>query len=132
MTVTLKRAREPATPGDGYRVLVERLWPRGVRKVDLVLDAWLKDVAPSTELRKWFAHDPARWLEFKRRYRAELAKSPAVEAFEEIARHAARGALTLVFSSHDAVQNNAAVLAELLSARVEGRHARSEHAHHGA
>jgi len=72
--VRIKRAYEPATDGDGYRVLVDRLWPRGVSKDKAHLDTWMKDIAPSTELRRWFGHDPARWDEFERRYRAELAE----------------------------------------------------------
>lgn len=112
--VKLKRAYEPAARGDGYRVLVERLWPRGVKKEDLVLDAWEKEVAPSHELRRWFGHDPERWPEFKRRYRQELEEGPAMERLRELAARAARGPVTLVFSSHDGEHNNAVVLKETL------------------
>ena len=110
MAVKLKRVYEPAARGDGYRVLVERLWPRGIRKEDLAFDEWPKDVAPSTALRKWFAHDPERWAEFQRRYRAELQASPAAESVRALAARAAGGAVTLLFSSHDAEHNNAVVL----------------------
>ncbi len=116
--VRLKRVREPKARGDGYRVLVERLWPRGVRKEDLPLDAWEKDVAPSTELRKWFAHDPEKWEEFRRRYRAELRRAPARGSLEGLVRRAAEGNLTLLFSSHDAERNNAVVLKEEIERRL--------------
>jgi uncharacterized protein YeaO (DUF488 family) len=108
--VKLKRAYEPATRGDGYRVLVERLWPRGIRKADLPLAEWLKEIAPSTELRQWFGHEPARWAEFKRRYLAELRASPALELSAALRARAAKGTVTLVFSSHDSEHNNAVVL----------------------
>ncbi len=110
----LKRAYEQPSRSDGYRVLVERLWPRGVRKQDLDVDEWDKTVAPSTELRKWFAHDPKRWAEFKRRYRHELKEGAAQAELRELARRAAGGSLTLVFSSRDTEHNNAVVLKELL------------------
>ncbi len=112
--VKLKRARDPALRSDGYRVLVERLWPRGVRKTDLALDAWEKDVAPSHELRKWFGHDPERWAEFQERYRKELRHGPPATALRDLAGRAARGTLTLVFSSHDGERNNAVVLRAVL------------------
>jgi uncharacterized protein YeaO (DUF488 family) len=113
--VKLKRAREPASRADGYRVLVERLWPRGVRKQDLPLDAWSKEVAPSTELRKWFAHDPARWTEFERRYRRELRAGAAAAGLRELGERAAHGNVTLVFSTRDAEHNNAVVLRDLIA-----------------
>jgi uncharacterized protein YeaO (DUF488 family) len=94
--VKLKRARDPATRGDGYRVLVERLWPRGVRKEELDLDVWEKDVAPSHELRKWFGHDPERWAEFQQRYRKELRHALPASALRDLADRAATGNLTLV------------------------------------
>ena len=115
--VKLKRAREAASRGDGYRVLVERLWPRGVRKQDLPLDAWAKEVAPSTDLRKWFHHEPARWVEFQRRYERELKSEPARERLRELVDKSAHGTVTLVFSSHDAEHSNAAVLRRLLGGR---------------
>jgi uncharacterized protein YeaO (DUF488 family) len=113
--VKLKRAREPAGRADGYRVLVERLWPRGVRKTDLPLDAWAKELAPSTELRKWFHHDPGRWSEFQRRYRRELGEKPAKDRLRELSDRSARGTVTLVFSAHDADHSNAVVLRNLLT-----------------
>jgi uncharacterized protein YeaO (DUF488 family) len=94
---------------------VERLWPRGVKKTDLRLDAWLKDVAPSTELRQWFSHDPKKWSEFQRRYFAELDSHP--EACEPIRSAARHGSVTLIYSSHDTGHNNAVVLKQYLSAR---------------
>jgi uncharacterized protein YeaO (DUF488 family) len=108
--VNLKRAYEAASRGDGYRVLVERLWPRGIRKEALALDEWRKEVAPSGELRKWFNHDPERWSEFKLRYLKELKETAALEQLRALADRAAGGTLTLVFSSHDAEHNNAVVL----------------------
>ena len=108
----LKRAYEPAEPGDGTRILIDRLWPRGVSKAKAALDDWIKDVAPSTELRKWFGHDPARWAEFQRRYRAELrGQSVALDRIHELAR--AR-VVTLVYSAHDEQHNDAVVLRALL------------------
>jgi uncharacterized protein YeaO (DUF488 family) len=106
--IKLKRAYEPASRDDGTRFLVERLWPRGVKKDALRLDAWLKDVAPSTELRQWFGHVPSKWSEFQRRYRVELGRN--AEALGPILKAARRGRVTLVYSSHDQEHNNAVVL----------------------
>lgn len=106
--IKLKRAYEPASHDDGTRFLVERLWPRAVKKDALRLDTWLKDVAPSTRLRQWFGHDPQKWSEFQRRYRAELDTN--AEALEPILKAARRGQVTLVYSSHDQEHNNAVVL----------------------
>ena len=108
--VKLKRAYEPASRGDGYRVLVERLWPRGIRKEALPLDEWRKEVAPSGDLRKWFSHDPERWSEFTLRYLKELKEPAAAEQLRALADRAADRTLTLVFSSHDSEHNNAVVL----------------------
>jgi uncharacterized protein YeaO (DUF488 family) len=113
--ITLKRAYEPVSASDGSRFLVERLWPRGVQKAKLRIDAWLKDVAPSTDLRKWFSHDPARWDEFRRRYFRELDSEP--EAWRPIVSAARRGRVTLVYSSHDTQHNNAVALQEYLRSR---------------
>ena len=113
--IQLKRAYEPASPRDGYRVLVERLWPRGARKDDLGLDAWLKDVAPSTALRKWFAHDPKRFEEFAVRYRRELQDPPAKEALDGLIRRAATGKVTLIFAARDETHNGAVVLRDVLA-----------------
>jgi uncharacterized protein YeaO (DUF488 family) len=103
---------EPAEPQDGRRFLVERLWPRGIKKQDLRMDAWLKDVAPSTELREWFGHDPARWQEFKRRYFAELDANPS--ALRPLVEAARTGDLTLLYSARDTEHNNALALKEYL------------------
>jgi uncharacterized protein YeaO (DUF488 family) len=108
--ILLKRAYDPAGGRDGYRVLVERLWPRGVRKSDLQLDAWIKDIAPSHELRRWFGHDPARWSEFAARYRRELREGPAADALAELARRASVRTVTLVYSARDETHNSAVVL----------------------
>lgn len=112
--VALKRVYEPADAADGTRVLVERLWPRGLSKERAHVDVWLKEVAPSHELRKWYGHDPARFAEFRRRYEAELAVEPARSALAELHGLAARGHITLVFAAHDAELSNAAVLRDLL------------------
>lgn len=112
--VKLKRAYEPAAPTDGQRVLVERLWPRGVKKDALALDAWEKEVAPSAELRQWFGHDPARWDEFQRRYRAELRRAPAAERLRALVERRRAGTLTLVFGARDEARNSAVVLKEAL------------------
>jgi uncharacterized protein YeaO (DUF488 family) len=108
--VKLKRAYDPASRGDGERVLVERLWPRGIKKENLKLDEWDKEIAPSTELRKWFSHDPERWAEFQKRYRKELQAKPAAERLRALAERAAKKTVTLIFSSHDTEHNNAVVL----------------------
>ncbi len=110
--VRLKRAYEPASPEDGTRVLVERLWPRGVSKAKAALDDWVKEIAPSPELRKWYGHEVARWPEFRRRYLAELAgHAEAVAALRERAK---AGRLTLVFAAHDPERSSAAVLRDVL------------------
>jgi uncharacterized protein YeaO (DUF488 family) len=110
--VRLKRAYEPADAADGTRVLVERLWPRGVTKADAALDRWERDIAPSPGLRKWYGHDPARWQEFRERYLAELrGHAAAVEDLRALAR---AGRLTLVFAARDPDRSSAAVLREVL------------------
>jgi uncharacterized protein YeaO (DUF488 family) len=114
--ILLKRAYEQAGSKDGKRFLVERLWPRGIRKSELPLDEWFKDVAPSTTLRKWFHHDPAKWAEFRRRYRTELERKP--QLWRPLVDAARRGTITLVFSSHDAEHNNAVVLKEFLESQM--------------
>jgi uncharacterized protein YeaO (DUF488 family) len=100
----------------GKTFLVERLWPRGVRRDDLRLDGWCKDVAPSTELRKWFAHDPAKWDEFRRRYTAELDANPA--AWQPLVTAASQGPITLLYSSRDRAHNNAVALRDYLLDRL--------------
>lgn len=110
--IYLKRAYEPAAPEDGERYLVDRLWPRGVRKDALILTAWLKDVAPSDALRRWFGHDPVRWAEFRRRYRGELkSKRTMLQPLRDALK---RGTVTLVYSAHDEEHNQAVVLREFL------------------
>ncbi|MBP6707712.1 MAG: DUF488 domain-containing protein [Candidatus Accumulibacter sp.] len=117
--VKLKRVYEPPAPADGTRVLVDRLWPRGVSKDDAAVELWLKDLAPSTELRKWFGHEPARWAEFQDRYAKELHQHP--EALEQLRDMARQGAVTLVYSARDEEHNNAVVLCQLLLGHVELR-----------
>ncbi|GAB4292799.1 MAG: DUF488 domain-containing protein [Roseovarius sp.] len=101
---------------EGARVLVDRLWPRGISKADLALDLWEKDAAPSGELRRWFGHDPARWEEFVRRYRDELAARP--EAVEELLTLCRKGPVTLIFAARDEAHNNAVVLRDWLAERL--------------
>jgi uncharacterized protein YeaO (DUF488 family) len=112
MTIRIKRVYEPSSPRDGARFLVERLWPRGMKKEALAMDGWLRDAAPSTELRRWFAHDPAKWLEFQRRYRRELQSRQEILAPLVAAAH--RGPLTLLYSARDSERNSAVVLKEFL------------------
>ncbi len=111
--VQIKRVYDPSSRTDGTRLLVERLWPRGVKKASLEIKSWLKDVAPSAELRKWFSHDPAKWDEFRSRYFAELEANP--DAWQPIMEAANRGTVTLIYSSHDTEHNNAVALEEFLS-----------------
>ena len=113
--ITLKRAYDPASRTDGARFLVERLWPRGVAKTDLRINAWLKEAGPSTALRKWFSHDPVKWPEFRRRYFRELDSRP--EAWHPIVSAASRGKVTLVYSSHDTQHNNAVALQEYVQTK---------------
>jgi uncharacterized protein YeaO (DUF488 family) len=115
--ITVKRAYESPTARDGRRFLVDRLWPRGVKKEELKLSGWVKEVAPSNELRKWFGHDPEKWDEFKRRYRTELQHSP--EAWQPLLEAAREGDLTLVYSARDTEHNNALVLKAFLEDRLE-------------
>lgn len=113
----LKRAYEPPTRSDGRRLLVDRLWPRGLSKERAAIDQWMKEVAPSAELRRWFGHDPERWPEFQRRYRQELrARDDLVRG---IAALASRGPVTLVFGARDEVHNDAVVLAAVVRARMK-------------
>jgi uncharacterized protein YeaO (DUF488 family) len=113
MDVRLKRAYEPAAAADGYRVLIDRLWPRGVSRERARLDEWARELAPSRELRQWFGHDPARFAEFRRRYRVELeAKETKLQELRARAHH---GTLTLVYGARDTEHNDAVVLADLLA-----------------
>ena len=115
--IRIKRVYEPHATADGVRFLVERLWPRGIAKAALEMDGWLKDAAPSTELRRWFNHDPERWMEFKRRYVAELDDHS--DAWEPILAKARRGRVTLLYSAHDVEHNNAVVLRDFLNRKVK-------------
>jgi len=108
----IKRVYEPPSPEDGQRILVDRLWPRGVSKQTAALTAWIKDVAPSVELRKWFDHDPQRWEDFRRRYAAELDANQS--AIAELRGLLQAGPTTLVYAAHDASRNNAVVLSDYL------------------
>ena len=112
MDIRLKRAYEPASPSDGYRVLIDRLWPRGVSKERAKLDEWEKELPPSQELREWFGHEPSRFAEFRRRYIVELRN--ARPRLTELRRRASDGTLTLVYSARDTEHNDAVVLAEVL------------------
>lgn len=115
MSVFLKRAYDPATRTDGERVLVDRLWPRGLSRDAARIDLWLKAVAPSTELRKWFGHDPERWPEFRKRYRAELTKDPeSAEALRALRALCRKGKVTLVYGARDEAHNQAVVLRQVL------------------
>ena len=112
----IKRVYEAPEPGDGTRFLVERLWPRGIKKEGLQMKAWLKDVAPSQALRKWYAHEVSKWAEFRQRYRAELENNPdAWRPIQEAARH---GNVTLLYSARDVEHNSAKVLMEFLVEHV--------------
>ena len=108
--VQIKRAYATTARGDGWRVLVDRLWPRGVRREALALDAWAKDLAPSDRLRRWFGHDPARWTAFVERYRRELRAPAARRGLQDLARRAASGRVTLVYGARDERHNGAVVL----------------------
>jgi uncharacterized protein YeaO (DUF488 family) len=111
----LKRAYDPPTAADGKRILVDRLWPRGVKKADAAIDEWMKDLAPSTALRKWFGHDPARWPEFRRRYLKELDRHS--EQLDRLRALARQGPVTLVYAAHDEAHNDAVVLRDFLANR---------------
>jgi uncharacterized protein YeaO (DUF488 family) len=110
--IKLKRVYEPAATTDGCRVLVERLWPRAMSKERAALDLWLKDVAPSTELRKWFAHDPAKWPEFQKRYRTELKDK--ADSLDTLRQKCKKGTVTLVYATRDEEHNGAVVLKNFL------------------
>lgn len=114
LTVMLKRVYDEAEQSDGTRVLVERLWPRGISKERAKIDLWLKEVAPSTELRTWFGHDPEKFAEFRQRYEAELASESGRAALARLRELAQQGPLTLVFAARDIEHTNAAVLRDLL------------------
>jgi uncharacterized protein YeaO (DUF488 family) len=117
LDIRLKRAYEPAAEADGTRVLIDRLWPRGVTKAEAAIDHWFRDLGPSTELRQWFGHDPALFAEFRRRYAAELERQR--ELLDELLRIASHGRLTLVYSAHDEKHNDAVVLKDVLFDRAK-------------
>ncbi len=110
--IRLKRAYDPVEKSDGFRVLVERLWPRGLKKEAVPLDLWLKEIAPSPELRKWFGHDPAKWEQFRQRYWQELKDRP--ELVQQIRQQSRKGKVTLVYSAKDEEHNDAVALKEYL------------------
>jgi uncharacterized protein YeaO (DUF488 family) len=118
-SVRLQRAYDAPAPGGGYRVLVDRVWPRGRTKEQLRLDAWERDLGPSTQLRKWFDHDPARWAEFRVRYLAELADPGRAQGLDALAGRARQGPITLVFGARDSEHNQARVIADELERRLE-------------
>jgi len=112
----IKRAYQPPSPADGRRILVDRLWPRGLSKLDLAGVLWVRDVAPSASLRKWFGHKPERWGEFRKRYFAELRSNPAIKPLKDAMR---AGTVTLLYGAKDEVHNQAAALAEYLTGKAE-------------
>ena len=118
--VRLQRAYDEPNPDDGYRVLVDRVWPRGRTREHLRLDEWARDLGPSTQLRKWFGHDPARWKKFQVRYHAELADPGRSRTLDELAERARKTRVTLVFGAHDAEHNQARVIADQLERRLNG------------
>lgn len=119
MDIQIQRAYDPPGRGDGYRVLVDRVWPRGVSKDDLALDEWQKEIAPSTRLRQWFGHDPERWKGFQERYFAELEENQ--DAVHALVKHAREGRVTLVYSARDRDHNQAVALRSYVRARAAGR-----------
>jgi uncharacterized protein YeaO (DUF488 family) len=121
MPVNIRRAYDKPRARDGIRILVDGLWPRGVSKADLKISRWEKAIAPSKALRAWYGHDPEKWPEFRRRYREELEESPRREVLDRLVRLAGQGNLTLVFGARDAEHSNAAVIAEVIQARLNGR-----------
>ena len=122
MPVNIRRAYDQPCARDGVRILVDGLWPRGVSKADLKISAWEKSIAPSKALRTWYAHDPAKWPEFCRRYRKELQDPPRREVLDRLVRLAGQGNLTLVFAARNAEHSNAAVIAEVIQSRLKGGH----------
>jgi uncharacterized protein YeaO (DUF488 family) len=113
--LSIKRVYEETSKTDGYRVLVDRLWPRGLKKEDAAIDEWAKDLAPTQELRKWFGHDPEKWKAFQKKYKAELKKNEAVKAF--ITEHKSKKHITLLYGAKDEEHNQAIVLKDFLEAQ---------------
>jgi uncharacterized protein YeaO (DUF488 family) len=116
--IRLQRAYEDSRPDDGHRVLVDRVWPRGRTKAELQLDAWARDLGPSSGLRKWYGHDPARWTAFQTRYRAELAEPERAQALDALASIARRGRITIVYGARDREHNQAQVIADEIARRL--------------
>ncbi len=123
--IRIKRVYEPVEESDGARLLVDHLWPRGLSKEAAQLDAWVKQVAPSDELRKWFGHEPAKWGEFRRRYFAELDEKP--EAWRPLVQAARKGSVTLLFGARDTDHNNAVALRAYLEKRLKAKALVSDH-----
>jgi len=121
MAIRIRRAYDPPLPEDGRRLLVERLWPRGVKKEKLYLNAWLRELAPSDQLRRWFKHDPDRWNDFRRRYREELRGTRQQQLIDELAEQASRRNVTLIFSTREERFNNAVALREIIEERLNHR-----------
>lgn len=123
--IVMKRAYEPASDADGYRVLVDRLWPRGISKAKARIDAWEKDIAPSAALREWYDHDPEKWPEFQKRYARELRSAAAKKVLDDLARRGKRGRVTLVYGARAGEISDAAVLTRLLNRRLSRSSAKS-------
>lgn len=119
MPISTKRAYDKPSPGDGTRILVDGLWPRGISKEDLKIAKWEKGIAPSQALRKWYGHDPDKWPEFRKRYREELKQSPRKEVLNQLIGLAKKGNLTLVFAARDVERSNSAVIAEMIQAKLK-------------
>lgn len=118
MTFQIKRIYESAQPSDGTRILVDRLWPRGLKKTDAHLDQWMKEVAPTTALRLWFGHEPAKFQEFKTRYQAELRGNPGIDELRELGKE---HAVTLLYAAHDPKINHAVVLRSFLERKSQAK-----------
>lgn len=119
MKINLKRVYDPASTDDGIRILVDRLWPRGLKKTDLILDAWLKDVSPSPALRKWYSHDPEKWTEFQKEYIAELEDNP--EAWKPIMKALEHSTVTLIYAAHDVEHSHALCLKNYLHSKLKAK-----------
>lgn len=118
MSIAIKRAYEKASPRDEYRVLVDGIWPRGMTKEKLNVAEWMREIAPSAQLRKWYGHRPGKWEEFRKRYRRELSESPRKELVGDLIGRARKGRVTLVFGARDATRSNAAVIEEMIREKL--------------
>jgi uncharacterized protein YeaO (DUF488 family) len=116
--IAVKRAYDPPAPEDGYRVLVDRLWPRGISKQKLKADEWMKEIAPSADLRKWYGHEPEKWPEFRKRYRAELSRPPASDLLDRLLERARKAKVTLMVGARDAERSNGTIIAELIREKL--------------